>query len=693
MPKTSKKKKLQKNLDFQKVKLKLGKKKPVADNFTDTSFKSKSITLLSQNITDNNDLNVLEYSKKLFADLLTKSKHYSSVVRKDSVLGLLDLAKNHPVIIKSDLEKLINVTCKNIIDNEHEVRRINLDLIKKLYEIFEKNEISVFVDLHVAFAVTGMSHIQDDIREDSLKIMTILVENAPEIVRSHGNKIIPVYYSLIQASSGKKTENEKVGSVKTMIISQTTRHEILFSLSQFLNAYFELDNSDKNITDDNVENGEIQLIQSFVYNHIPNSQFSSYLGGDGNVDFGLFKETSTQNIANVYTNTSNKIETWSNTSLFEDEGVRRGVEMLVNIFPFLEATWMETASSIFNVGRNFDSIKSKTKNKAKFDAIEMKLVAVVLKIICCIWKSINDGEFMNELFEFGYSNQKKQSLKNELKELISYQQFSFFRNLMVYFPIVPSLRGLVQEDPETNDLVLSINLTIVELVSIIGKSMTKALKTYDLLDSNMNLRNKEETNHVIVSAVYDVKVHSARTMEYLASIMGVQIPSSDKNTVQKSVKRIDFSKDQLKVILNSISRFVYYPIDVNTGRSAVDVLIKYSSDFRLSETFNVSMLRFILGVIKNWIYMKVSNSRKTDGSKKHILMDSMQLQSWVSNLPKVLWLLRIKNLEASMIILDILGLVSRNIEILFEDCSDFIKSLQLTLVPLFHVTLAQNLRK
>ncbi|KAF8932112.1 rRNA processing protein [Dissophora ornata] len=44
MPKSSSKRKKEKNADFKKTKLKVGKKKAVADNFTDTSFKSKGTT-------------------------------------------------------------------------------------------------------------------------------------------------------------------------------------------------------------------------------------------------------------------------------------------------------------------------------------------------------------------------------------------------------------------------------------------------------------------------------------------------------------------------------------------------------------------------------------------------------------------------------------------------------------------------
>ncbi len=42
------KKKKQKNADFSKVKLKVGKKKPSATNSTDVSFKSKAINILGQ---------------------------------------------------------------------------------------------------------------------------------------------------------------------------------------------------------------------------------------------------------------------------------------------------------------------------------------------------------------------------------------------------------------------------------------------------------------------------------------------------------------------------------------------------------------------------------------------------------------------------------------------------------------------
>ncbi|KAG2181549.1 hypothetical protein INT44_008364, partial [Umbelopsis vinacea] len=78
----ARKKRQAKNEDFKKTRLKVGKKKVVADNFTDTSFKSKTISLPNQSITEDKS-NLLTNSRNLtLSTLLSQMRHYSAGTRK-----------------------------------------------------------------------------------------------------------------------------------------------------------------------------------------------------------------------------------------------------------------------------------------------------------------------------------------------------------------------------------------------------------------------------------------------------------------------------------------------------------------------------------------------------------------------------------------------------------------------------------
>ena len=59
------KKKKQKSADFQKVKLKVGKRKPVGTNVTDTSFHTSSIQIASQLAKGNEPTNKRNLSLKV----------------------------------------------------------------------------------------------------------------------------------------------------------------------------------------------------------------------------------------------------------------------------------------------------------------------------------------------------------------------------------------------------------------------------------------------------------------------------------------------------------------------------------------------------------------------------------------------------------------------------------------------------
>ncbi|CAJ0759134.1 23943_t:CDS:2, partial [Entrophospora sp. SA101] len=78
---TKRKKKAQQE-DFKKQKLKVGKAKPKASNFTNTSFKSRAISLPNQSITEDKS-NLITNTRKLsLSELLTQLRHYNSRTRK-----------------------------------------------------------------------------------------------------------------------------------------------------------------------------------------------------------------------------------------------------------------------------------------------------------------------------------------------------------------------------------------------------------------------------------------------------------------------------------------------------------------------------------------------------------------------------------------------------------------------------------
>ncbi|KAI8870802.1 hypothetical protein GQ42DRAFT_109606, partial [Ramicandelaber brevisporus] len=124
MPKPTRKQK-EKAQDFKKVKLKLGRKVAKADNYTDTSFKSRSIALPSQSITADKSGELTNSRNLTLRDLLTQLRHYNGTVRKEALIGLKDLMQRdvYGSVLRTQLGGLIEGLVKCILDDERDVRK------------------------------------------------------------------------------------------------------------------------------------------------------------------------------------------------------------------------------------------------------------------------------------------------------------------------------------------------------------------------------------------------------------------------------------------------------------------------------------------------------------------------------------------------------------------------------------------
>ena len=132
MAKGTKRKKAGVGIDFRRVKSKVGKKLPKAQNETDMSFKSKSINLPGQSLTEDktglavSQRNLTTQVKVACAvggsiskvqcynrvatnrianiqELLSQVSHYNERVRKDALTGLQQLFQEHPQEIRKQV--------------------------------------------------------------------------------------------------------------------------------------------------------------------------------------------------------------------------------------------------------------------------------------------------------------------------------------------------------------------------------------------------------------------------------------------------------------------------------------------------------------------------------------------------------------------------------------------------------------
>ncbi|KAK7536326.1 Rix1 complex component [Phyllosticta citribraziliensis] len=171
---SSSKKKKEKQKDFQKPKLKVGKAKPKADNFTDTSFKAKSIVVKSQSIHTTPQGVVAEC-----AHYLGLLSHKTDTQRREALAyltGAINTARAQNVPLPQPVSVIIPKAGTLIYDNAKSVR----EQLLKLLQVLPPNDVKPYVEDLVLRTRAGMTSLSMDIRLSSLDVLDWLLKSHPE---------------------------------------------------------------------------------------------------------------------------------------------------------------------------------------------------------------------------------------------------------------------------------------------------------------------------------------------------------------------------------------------------------------------------------------------------------------------------------------------------------------------------------
>ncbi|XP_065523904.1 testis-expressed protein 10 isoform X1 [Lathamus discolor] len=227
--------------DFQKVKLKVGKKKPRLENATDTTFKTKAIQIPEQLKEDgvlptqNRKLNI--------KDLLSQMHHYSPGVKHNALLGLKDLLSQYPFVIDAHLSNIVSEVAAVFTDKDSGVRGAAVHLLQFLASKIRAEQIAPFFPLVSAHLSSAMTHISEGIQEDSLKVLDILLEAYPALLTDRSSILLKNFVELIshQQLSKRLKSREKLSWMLSVnpnrrITSQQWRLNVLTRLKKFLQA-------------------------------------------------------------------------------------------------------------------------------------------------------------------------------------------------------------------------------------------------------------------------------------------------------------------------------------------------------------------------------------------------------------------------------------------------------------------------
>lgn len=241
----SKKKKRQD--DFQKVKLKVGKTKPKADNATNTNFRSKGIHLTEQLKRDTSGPTT--HRQLGLNDLMSQLHHYSANIKHSALLGLKELLSLNPSLLEQQLSRLVSEVAAVFTDKDGNVRLAATRVLRFIAQSVPAERVAPFSPVLSAHLSCAMTHIEISIQEDAMKILDVLLEHYPALLAARPAVLLTNFLELIshrQGSGGSKKAQDPKARNWTLsvnpnrtVTSQQWRLTVLLRLGRFLQAVVE----------------------------------------------------------------------------------------------------------------------------------------------------------------------------------------------------------------------------------------------------------------------------------------------------------------------------------------------------------------------------------------------------------------------------------------------------------------------
>ena len=256
------KKKTQRQQDFQKVKLKVGRKVLKSQNETKISVKAKQIVIKEQ-LKAKQHLQETTTRKRLTVpELLIHLAHYNPSMRYEGISGLSELVTRDLETVLANLSALLERLSPIFVDKDGNVRRGCRNLLKKLFPVVSVDRMEPFFGLPMAHLYCAMTHIDEDIRKDSLEVVDVCLRHYPSLVVRDARTFLEHF--LLQISTKKGVG---ATATSTLLVSPTNRistvkwrAEVFKRLINVFQALVEeKDETERKSGDVKIDNDEVSL--------------------------------------------------------------------------------------------------------------------------------------------------------------------------------------------------------------------------------------------------------------------------------------------------------------------------------------------------------------------------------------------------------------------------------------------------
>ncbi|KAI8900497.1 hypothetical protein BC833DRAFT_646965 [Globomyces pollinis-pini] len=225
----STKKKREKQADFQKKKLKVGKGKAVAANSTDVNFKSKSIHVPTQHINSQDSTNT-----QTLTNILNALNHHNDAIRQDATTQLKDLYSKDPQLFIYSIDKITQAISRGFVDDSDSIRKAIFKFAEEYFDLISDLDMSPFFSVLIVYTGSAMTHINERIRLSGLRLIKLVCDKYPKLVSKYAGNLLPQFLDILKA---EKKSNSK-GFTTTNNFSANSKLGLLQSRDEVLESFY-----------------------------------------------------------------------------------------------------------------------------------------------------------------------------------------------------------------------------------------------------------------------------------------------------------------------------------------------------------------------------------------------------------------------------------------------------------------------
>lgn len=125
-------------------------------------------------------------------------RHHNSTMRDDALKQLKEILLRYPPeVLHSQLNSLLCGIAALSLDKEKNIRRDSLNALNLILGPISNEQLMPFRGILTSYLLCAMTHIDPNIKEDSLRFLDILVQNCKSIIMKESHKILPKFLVMI----------------------------------------------------------------------------------------------------------------------------------------------------------------------------------------------------------------------------------------------------------------------------------------------------------------------------------------------------------------------------------------------------------------------------------------------------------------------------------------------------------------